>query len=70
MPRAERLRAREIRRKRRVERAITTYLISGPDTLLRGACLAACDPARTVSGCAAVAGPAARSRGVAAVWAV
>lgn len=34
MPRTERLRARAIRRKRWAERAITAYLISGPDTLL------------------------------------
>ena len=33
MPQAERLTAREIRRMNWAERAITAYLISGPDTL-------------------------------------
>jgi Protein of unknown function (DUF3040) len=33
MPRTERLKARALRRKKWVERAITAYLISGPDTL-------------------------------------
>jgi hypothetical protein len=33
MPRAERVKAREIRRMNWAERAITAYLISGPDTL-------------------------------------
>ena len=81
MPSTERVKARTIRRQKWVERAITAYLISGQDTLLlalelfSAACLrlaagcAACDPARTVSGYAAVADPAARSRGPAAVWA-
>jgi hypothetical protein len=34
MPRTELVKAREIRRQKWVERAITAYLISGPDTPL------------------------------------
>jgi hypothetical protein len=35
MPRTERLNARAIRRRKRAERAIIAYFISGPDLLLR-----------------------------------
>jgi hypothetical protein len=77
MPRTERVRARTIRRQKWVDRAITAYLISGPDALLGRASLfsafvparTACRAARTVSGYAAVADPAPRSRGATAVWA-
>jgi len=34
MPRSERLKAREIRRKKWAERVMTEYLLWGPDTLL------------------------------------
>jgi hypothetical protein len=37
MPRTERLNARAVRRRKRAERAIIAYLISGPDMLLRAA---------------------------------
>jgi hypothetical protein len=37
MPRTERLNARAIRRRKRAERAIIEYFISGPDMLLRAA---------------------------------
>jgi hypothetical protein len=37
MPRTERVKAREIRRKKWAERAMNAYLILGPDTLLRAA---------------------------------
>jgi len=37
MPHTERLNARAIRRRKRAERAIIEYFISGPDMLLRAA---------------------------------